>query len=85
MEKQISKIKYLWLRILIGFKIRRAERLSKIDKKQRFILNISDKYIIFTRIELKRLLKLKTVFNKGVTIEQLERKAIYKTINNFIK
>ena len=65
-------------------KIKQAERLAKITHRKHYILNIGGKLAIFTRKDLKDLIRAR-YFKKGTKIEYLETKALYTTTSQFIK
>ena len=65
-------------------KIKQAERLAKITHRKHYIYNIGKKLSIFTRKDLKDLIRAR-FFRKGTKIEYLETKALYTTNSQYIK
>ncbi len=65
-------------------KIKQAENLAKITHRKHYVYNIGNKLAIFTRKDLKDLIRAR-YFKKGTKIEYLETKALYTTNSQYIK
>lgn len=71
MKEWIKAFRLYWL-------IRWAEHLTSIDKRKRLILIVGGRKRVLLRSDLKKLIK-QGVFQKGITIRDIEKRAIYTT------
>jgi hypothetical protein len=59
--------------------INKANRLHRLTKYKFLVLLVKGKPRVYSKFQLKHLIKTR-YFEKGTTIQQLEKSAIYKTI-----
>ena len=77
--KKMSKFRWIFVKYILTFKIKKADRLSGVDNKKRLIVRAGNGFIIIKREDLKQRLKQ----NKSkITLQEFERTAIYKTYND---
>lgn len=74
LEDKVIEARFKWL-------IRRAERLSRLDGYVRFILLVGGSKRIVRRRDIKRMIG-RRLFKKGTRIEDIEKKALYRTKNS---
>jgi hypothetical protein len=74
----IKKIKHLIFRRRVAKAINKANKLKKQYKFKYLVLIVKGRPRVFAKFQLKHLIRTR-YFQKGTTIQQLEKLAIYKT------
>ena len=73
-----EKLKLWWFRRKVKKAVLKAEEQYKVSRYHHLVLVVKGKVVVRSRRELKRQHRL-GLFKKGVTLEQLEKLALYKT------
>lgn len=74
----INKIRAWFFDKKIERLIKKAKRLNKITEHKYIVLYVFGKARIYKKADLKRLIRIR-VFKKGITIQDLEKSAIFVT------
>jgi hypothetical protein len=74
--RPFTEIKLLAMRISLGFKIRKAVKLSAKDGQKRLVINYGGRFRIVTRKEFKGVTRLNKLC---LPVRELEKHVLFKT------